>query len=186
MELGSGVLNWHPDERRTDRYGTVHLNRNPTGVTGDYVRFTAPPTGSHGTLVAVVLAVRPSSHIGDLSRGLGPTPSTVGEQITLGVGRLTVEPYRDGDTQIGLLPDDGRDRDWLDPDALYRCHNQFVRLEFHPTPPDHCRDAGDRRRSRPGPVRTSHRASRHPHSPPRPEGNSDVRERTTSRAGPDQ
>ncbi|WP_030472510.1 hypothetical protein [Lentzea aerocolonigenes] len=32
-------------------------------------------------------------------------------------------------TAVGLAPDDDRDTDWLDPRALYRCHNQTVRLE---------------------------------------------------------
>jgi hypothetical protein len=31
---------------------------------------------------------------------------------------------------VGLAPDDRRHADWLDPRALYRCHNQTVRLEL--------------------------------------------------------
>jgi hypothetical protein len=33
-----------------------------------------------------------------------------------------------------LEPDDGRRADWLNPKALYRCHEQTVRLLFRPTP----------------------------------------------------
>ncbi len=130
--LGTGVLNWHPDERRTDRYGTVYLNRAPDDHTFDPVRFDDPPVGTRGRLVAVILATRPSFHVGDWSRGHTPTTPTAGEEITLGTGTVFVEPSRYGTTEIGLRPDDDRDTAWLDPAALYRCHEQTVRLELRP------------------------------------------------------
>ncbi len=134
--LGAGALNWRADERRTDRYGTVHLNRVPSAVdhdaTPDPERFDTAPVGAHGRLVAVIVGTRPTSHIGDLARGVAPKPAPVGTEITLGTGTLFVEASRYGNTEIGVRPDDGRDHAWLDPAALYRCHEQTVRLELRP------------------------------------------------------
>ncbi|WP_246370320.1 phosphoadenosine phosphosulfate reductase domain-containing protein [Amycolatopsis echigonensis] len=130
VELGQGQLWWPRFERQTDRYGTIFLCTGPDGA--DYVTFESAPVGSHGWLVAVVLETRPSVHCGDLARGLAPTVPAVGEEITLGSGTVFTEPDPDTGllTAVGLIPDDGRDEDWLDPRALYRCHNQTVRLEL--------------------------------------------------------
>ncbi|MCP2170098.1 hypothetical protein LX83_006986 [Goodfellowiella coeruleoviolacea] len=116
--LGTGSLTWHADERRIDRYGTVHLNRDADGFTRDLVRFDDAPVGTRGQLVAIVLAVRPAFHAGDLVRGAAPSDPAVGEEIPLGTGTLFVEPSQDGNTEIGVRPDDGRSEDWLDPTAL--------------------------------------------------------------------
>ncbi|MBB5157445.1 hypothetical protein [Saccharopolyspora phatthalungensis] len=131
--LGTGRLYWDSDERRTDRYGTVCLTRATRDHTPDLVTFDAAPVGMHGHLVAVVLATRPSPHSGDWARGLYPSTPTVGEEISLGPGRLFLAASHHGNTNIGVKPDDGRDRDWLNPTALYRCHSQTVRLELPPT-----------------------------------------------------
>lgn len=132
--LGTGILRWATDERITDRYGTVTLDRALAGHPTDLTVFTTAPIGARGRLVAVILRTRPSPHCGDLVRGLAPTTPTVGEQIALGTGTLIRGQTLHEGTEIGLAPDDGRDHDWLDPHALYRCHNQIVRLEFHATP----------------------------------------------------
>ncbi|WP_228714242.1 phosphoadenosine phosphosulfate reductase domain-containing protein [Prauserella endophytica] len=130
VELGQGQLWWPRFERHTDRYGTIFLCTGPDSE--DYVTFESAPVGSRGRLVAVVLETRPSVHCGDLTRGLAPTTPAVGEEITLGSGTVFTEPDPDTGlpTAVGLVPDDGRDEDWLDPRALYRCHNQTVRLEL--------------------------------------------------------
>jgi hypothetical protein len=131
FDLGTGNLNWHPDERRIDRYGTVHLDQDHDDpYCFDPVQFSEAPVGEDGELIAVVLQTRRSSHIGDLFRGLQATTPEVGDEITLGSGTLFVEDTPYGPIHVGLMPDDGRDNDWLDPDALYRCHEQTVRLEF--------------------------------------------------------
>ncbi|GAA1937853.1 hypothetical protein [Amycolatopsis minnesotensis] len=129
--LGTGVLNWHADERRIDRYGTVHLTRNPDDGTPDSVLFDTAPVGARGQLVAVITGTRPAFHLGDIAHGLGVDPAAVGDKITLGAGTLFVESSRYGTTEIGVSPDDGREDSWLDPAALYRCHDQTVRLELH-------------------------------------------------------
>lgn len=98
----------------------------------DYVSFENAPVGQPGRLVAVVVETRRSGHCGDIARSLAPVTSSVGEEITLGAGTLFTDSDADlgVPTVVGLAPDDHRDTDWLDPRALYRCHNQTVRLEL--------------------------------------------------------
>lgn len=108
----------------------MHLTRNPDDTTPDPVLFDTAPVGARGQLVAVITGTRPAFHLGDLARGLGADPAAVGDEITLGAGTLFVESSRYGTTEIGVSPDDGRDDAWLDPAALYRCHDQAVRLEL--------------------------------------------------------
>lgn len=128
--LGTGMLTWSRYERIGDRYGTVSLMVSP--VRDDFASFTdTPPDGTVGTLAAEILETRQSAHIGDFARGIGPSTPTAGEIITLGSGALFRED-EDGMPQIGLRPADGRETDWLDPRALYRCHSQTVRLIFTP------------------------------------------------------
>ncbi|HEX5116013.1 MAG TPA: phosphoadenosine phosphosulfate reductase family protein [Pseudonocardiaceae bacterium] len=130
IELGLGQLWWPRSERQTDRYGTVFLLTGPDADT--YVPFENAPVGQRGRLVAVVVETRRSGHCGDIARSLAPTTPTVGEEITLGTGTLFTETDADlgVPSAVGLAPDDHRDSDWLDPRALYRCHNQTVRLEL--------------------------------------------------------
>jgi hypothetical protein len=80
---------------------------------------------------AVVIRTRASGHIGDLFRGLAPpeTPPAPGTVVELGEGTLFVE-HNEGTAAVGLLPDDWRPTDWLDPVALCSVHEQTVRLEF--------------------------------------------------------
>ena len=125
--LGEGVLNWSRAERIGDRYGAIRLAATPWG--DDYVTWQDAPAGAEGTLCALVVATRESGHIGDPFRGIGPSTPEVGDEIALGTGTLFTEDD-DGVPVIGVRPDDGRDTDWMDPWALYRCHNQTVRLEF--------------------------------------------------------
>lgn len=130
--LGEGVLNWSRYERIGDRYGAIHLETAPDSE--KYANWKGAPEGTKGTLVAHVLATRQSGHIGDIFRGIRPSTPEVGEEITLGTGTLFTE-MNDGVPRIGVRPDDGRETDWMDPRALYRCHSQTVRLEFRPAVP---------------------------------------------------
>jgi hypothetical protein len=91
-----------------------------------YVEFDQALAGQRGSLVVEVLETRESTHIGDLFRGFFPSTPQVGEVIRLGSGAVFVEPGEI--STIGLLPDDHRTSDWLDPQALYRAHEQTVRL----------------------------------------------------------
>jgi hypothetical protein len=132
--LGEGALTWPRGERVSDRYGTVGLMA-PGQSYGDYLANYAfvdvhqVPEGERGQLRATVLETRDSGHIGDLFRGLFPTTPEVGEVIFLGAGTVFYEDD-DGAPYIGLQPDEARSSDWLDPAALYRVHEQTVRLEF--------------------------------------------------------
>ncbi|MCK2243687.1 MULTISPECIES: hypothetical protein [unclassified Crossiella] len=128
--VGTGVLNWNSLERHTDRYGTVHLHS--TANAPSPVSFDHAPIGARGHLVAVILEAPPAlTHWGSTHRG-EPEPVTVGTEVTLGTGTLFVESSPDGDTEIGVRPDDGREENWLDPTALIRCWEHTVRLELRP------------------------------------------------------
>ena len=119
--LGEGILNWDRMERVSDRYGYVHLTTTPM----DEERVTLARYAGTGQLFARILATRQSSHIGDFARGIFPQTPAVGEDILLGYGVLDYQ-----DTKVGLLPEDRRETDWLDPHGLYRCHEQTVALMF--------------------------------------------------------
>lgn len=138
MILGTGILTWDGRERRSDRYGTVWLmNDGHTSMsTGDPERLldaaaVADADGKKGRLVARVISVRQSTHIGDLFRGIYPIQPEEGEEIELGLGTAFCEQQHFG-VAVGLLPDDGRSHDWLDPKSLYRAHEQLVELRFDP------------------------------------------------------
>lgn len=144
--LGEGRLNWTRYERIGDRYGAVMLQTAGGDFDGlheaadaRYAAFEDAPFGRRGRLVAEVVETRPSPHIGDLFHGFEPGGATVGARIVLGEGTL-FDALREHDPRgygwerefpgVGLFPDDGRDTFWLDPKALYRCHEQTVRLDF--------------------------------------------------------
>jgi hypothetical protein len=138
IELGVGVLTWARGERVSDRYGSVFLM--PEGQDSltlrDNQTFTPlsrpsaiTTSDGRGRLIAEILETRESTHIGDLFRGLSPTTPEVGDRLTLGEGVLFFDTEDWGD-QVGLLPDDDREIDWLDPRVLYQVHEQTVRLLF--------------------------------------------------------
>lgn len=125
--LGQGELNWYRDERISDRYGFVHLCSN-----GKYQNFRNKGfAGKSGKLIAVIVETKESSHIGDFFRGVGPSTPEKGELVALGEGRLVFKlDIEDSIEQVGLQPEDGRPDNWLDIQALYRCHEQTVNLFF--------------------------------------------------------
>jgi len=134
--LGQGRLTWSRYERIGDRYGAVSLMTDGDSLNGvgKWVPISDEHDGQHGTLAAEVLETRDSTHIGDLFRGLFPETPEVGERIVLGQGTLFTERADLGAVQVGLRPDDGRKVDWLNPEKLYRAHEQTVRLLFMPDP----------------------------------------------------
>ena len=175
--LGSGILGRTSDERRTGRYGTVHLTvldsipgepapARMVSVPPDedlrarilqdlakadarytaaaaaasqnaarrpdsrVVAFDHAPLGAAGTLVAHVIHVTAT----DDDREFGKRhpelrPPEPGERIVLGSGTLFTEKYGDGPV-VGVRPDDGRAEEWMDSNAIFRCKDQLVRLEF--------------------------------------------------------
>ena len=134
-ELGTGVLTWDGRERISDRYGTVYLVDRPQGSPFQETKTKIIPLQiipcRSGVLIAEIIETRQSQHIGDIFRGLFPSTPEVGDRIILGAGELFFErdTNRDGN-EVGIKPDDGRESDWLDPRALYRAHDQTVKLLF--------------------------------------------------------
>ncbi len=133
VTLGEGVLTWPREERASDRFGCITLMAAPDSRR--HVKLRRAPAGARGSLVAHVLENRETSyiHVGDQLWGLEPSIAAVGEAVTLGTGTLFTGKTA-GVHVAGLMPDDGRATNWLDPAALRRCHEQTVRLEFHPEP----------------------------------------------------
>lgn len=130
-ELGTGVLNWSRQERISDRYGAICLLTSADPTIDEAISFIGRTSdeGKCGKLVAVVKEARKSYHVGDLDRGVYPETPEVGKRIILGEGTLF---FRDGDT-VGLRPNDGRLKLWLDIRALYNAHHQTVTLYFEPS-----------------------------------------------------
>lgn len=142
--LGRGWLNWNRIERIGDRYGSVGLMDKEGSKTLPSVAGIEKLEGHKGRLIAVVRKTRTSGHIGDLFRGFQPTTPEVGEEIVLGSGVLffwedvekpklpeilTGFPPKTWE-YVGLKPLDARTTDWLDPQKLYRAHDQYVDLYF--------------------------------------------------------
>jgi hypothetical protein len=135
--LGSRALSWPRTERVYDRYGLVGLyDKNSK----DEVISAAPVWHMEtisaniekpGAIVAKVIQTRKSSHVGDLFRNIHPTMPAIDEEILLGEGRL-IQTVQDEVYLVGLFPDDERKTDWLNPNALYRAHEQTVELYFIP------------------------------------------------------
>jgi len=144
--IGHGILGWHRYERQTDRYGSVHLHLGLDVFDGspsaaDYVKFPDCLDGQRGRLFAVVTESRKSTHCGDTARGLAPSQPREGDVVDLGFGTVFLDTCVDGRfpkqeeipvSTIGLLPDDGRKHDWLNPHSLCRLHEQTVELHFQP------------------------------------------------------
>lgn len=120
ISLGKGVLTWNALERRSDRYGAVwlmddgHTSLDPSEpnrlLNPDALRDVQ---GKRGTLTAEVIEPRDSTHIGDLFRGLFPSRPVKYESITLGSGEIFIEHDGHAGDVVGVLPDDGRENDWL-------------------------------------------------------------------------
>lgn len=144
--LGSGIFSWCATERRFGRYGSFFLARSDFNETVRRdVHLDLPALrvleGMHVRISLRVAESRPSGHGGDQFLQLFPgAPPAVGSTIELAVGRLVLVdhsgfPPDDHPTQvgIGIAPSDGRQHLWLDPEKLYRLHDQTVDLFVKPT-----------------------------------------------------
>jgi hypothetical protein len=127
FELGRGVLDWCPEERRSDRYGTVILHETAAGNKPVNLEM---PSAPYGRFIAEVLESRRSYHVGDIFRAIYPAQPVVGARLVLGTGTFFCEEVSRGLTAVGVWPADGRDSDWLEPTLLYQAHHQTVRLTF--------------------------------------------------------
>ena len=131
LALGDGVLIWQSFERQSDRYGFVRLVQDHEGESQNVPLSLENSEGRVGRLIAEVLETRQPTRMCDVYRGLFTEKPDKGELILLGTGTLLAGK----DHAVGCEPEDGRETDWLDPDALYRCHGQTVRLHFVPNRP---------------------------------------------------
>lgn len=133
--IGRGSLSWPRIERVSDRYGAIGLynsNSKEEIVTqGAHLNMEIIKdcAGKKGQLIAKVTETRKSTHIGDLFRGFFPATPFLNEEILLGEGDL-FHQVEDGVDVVGLHPADGRNSDWLNPEMLYRAHEQTVELYF--------------------------------------------------------
>ena len=126
--LGEGVLVWKKLEQVQDRYGTVTLLQS-TSDERDTVKFRSEGmSGKTGTLIAQIVATRPCPAEADWFRQIWHVAPNEGELIGLGTGTCFFE----GDSAVGVKPDQDRDIDWMNPYALHRCSCQSVRLYFLP------------------------------------------------------
>jgi hypothetical protein len=126
--LGEGILQWFHDERMSDRYGLVYLH---TEAGAPYWLNIGVRAGEDGTLIAEVAETRASEHVGDLFHGVFPRQTPVGERRILGSGKL-LSVEREDHHQVGVLPSDGRDEQWMDMRALYDVHSHVVKLIWQP------------------------------------------------------
>ena len=122
--LGKGVLIWPSRERHLDRYGFIKLKESED-VDSAEVRINTEHVGIAGCLACQIVETR-TSPMEDHFRGIIAETPKIGEIIVLGNGTL----YENDDKSIGIVPEDDREIDWLNPKALYRCHLQTVRLFF--------------------------------------------------------
>lgn len=139
MKIAHGVFTWDGQERRSDRYGAIHLANRPYDGTGGITKVhheieqLSKLRGKRVHVTCVVLESRKSGHVGDLSHQIFPTQPEVGETIDLGVGYLFLEEGYDGTPDICLHPEDGRKVFWMDPHKLYRLHDQTVDIFIEKT-----------------------------------------------------
>lgn len=139
--IGTGVLTWNRSERVSNRYGSIYLGVQDSELSTVTHKLTETKidiieklVGKAGKLIAVAIETRQSTHIGDLFRGISPSTPDVGEVIELGDGFLFTEPnpYEENCHMIGVKPLEEREDDWMNPNALYRAHEQTVELYFEP------------------------------------------------------
>lgn len=133
--VGRGKLTWMKSERISDRYGAIWLmGDNDSSFTThkpEKQPLWFPPANQLGSLYARVIDARESTHIGDLFRGIEPKTPKTGDIFLLGTGTASVEPIRNTNTFL-ITPTEPRDSDWLNPLALYNCHESIVELIWIP------------------------------------------------------
>jgi len=133
----SGVFTWNRHERVSNRYGSFTMSDEYEAVVlFDRQRIEAL-VGKRVRITCKVTKTRQSEHIGDLFLGVFPSTPAVGEVVELGVGTLRLENDEQSQTpSIVLEPGDGRDELWMDPDKLFRLHEQNVEVTIEQTTDD--------------------------------------------------
>lgn len=132
-KIAQGICGWEGYERRSNRYGSIHLTASPYGgpdlakVEFDQNALKALE-GKKVRLTCKVVETRESGHAGDAFLKIKPSTPEVGAVIDLGVGTLAISAGYDGNPDIFLKPGDGRPTLWIDPRKLYQLHDQTVEV----------------------------------------------------------
>jgi hypothetical protein len=147
-KVGHGVFGWPASERRSNRYGAIHLSDRPyekpavTKVEIDRPALYAL-NGLRVRTMCKVVETRTSGHVGDLFLGIYPSTPEVGEEVDLGAGLLTVRPSYDEWPDFVFLPKEPRPELWLDPRKLYRLHDFTPMAELPANNEESAISAGD-------------------------------------------
>ncbi len=136
--MGKGIFGWEGNERRSNRYGAIHLAHQPFDGSAQTElvhnqQIMDSLSGKRVRLTAKVIESRPSSHVGDWFLKIKPSQPDVGEEVDLGVGVLSIDPGYGGEPEYVLHPADGRRVFWLDPRKMYRLHDQTVEIYVEET-----------------------------------------------------
>ncbi len=130
--VGTGIFMWEGGERHSDRYGRFYFasetfNRdqkvNPTFNVNSHTL-----VGKKVRVWARVLENRKSGHHGDAHHQILPAKPAKNEIVELGVGYFDVGKNFEGREDVGLIPDDGRSKWWINAHKLYRLHDQTVEV----------------------------------------------------------
>lgn len=135
--VASGILTWDGAERRSDRYGSIHMVSEapanalePVFYDMDILRSLV---GKRVHLTCHVVRTRDSEHAGDQHHDIVPVTPNVGEIVDLGVGIFEMNSGWDGLPNLSIRPNDGRRCFWFDPRLLYRLHAQSVEVWMEET-----------------------------------------------------
>lgn len=146
-KVATGIFTWDAFARQSKQYGhfTVEQKGYSADAVADYCFFDEgllyEHEGRRVKFTAVVLEARPSGHCGDMflfrpgeAEHLKPIEPAVGEVVEIGVGKLSLRRGSGLDNlMMGLAPADGREHFWLDPEILYRLHDQTVNIFIEDT-----------------------------------------------------
>jgi len=131
--VATGIFMWEGLERRSDRYGRFYacsstLNGNVEVQPTFEVEAAEALNGKRVRITVEVVSARESGHVGDMFHGISPMKPKKGDVIDLGVGIFDVGRNYNNDPDIGLRPNDGRSAWWINPNQLYKLHDQTVNV----------------------------------------------------------
>lgn len=133
MRVASGIFMWSAMERRSRRYGGFYMSANSFGgnaaaLPDINIKALSGFVNKRVRIKCVVTENRESGHVGDAFLDILPSKPEVGETVDLGVGilELAKTDFESDYTVIVLRPLKNRDELWIDPNKLYRLHDQTV------------------------------------------------------------
>ena len=119
ISLGIGVVDWDKNEEASQRYGAIKLLVRPHG--GPTISFYhSYYQGRKARLIAKVFD----------TRDYPGSSAAVNENVVLGEGALFFQKKKNGNEYVGLKPQGGQKKNWLDVSQLESVHMQSVELYF--------------------------------------------------------